>query len=299
MYLPISILAYFLAGVSLIIDKSLIGGAVKNPFVLTFYLGLINLVVLAFIPFGFYFPDREISVLAASSGFIFGIGVLTYFFSLKYFDLLVAIPVIGMVNPVTSLFVGYFLLGHSLGWQHVEGVLLLLLGGGILTANLWFGHHLFNRRLLLLLVSGAFFGLSYSVLNQSFEMTSFVNTLVISRLSLVALGASFLFFPSARREIFASKVAKNHFENRTSLLLVFGQVFGAISGFLLIVGVSLASPALVNSMFSVQFVLLFVLAMALAKKYPKLLHEDLSRKVILLKVTGLLVIALGLLRLFS
>lgn len=296
-YLPIGLIAYVLSGFSLAIDKGLVRNSIRDPLVMTFYIGIFNLLLLMAIPFGFYLPSLDHATIAILSGFLFGMGVLAFLTSLKYFDLLVAAPLVGMINPLTSTLVDQYLLGNRVSSGQLLDIGLLLVGGGILTLNMWFGRHALSKKLYWILLSGVLFGLSYSLIGEAFSTTSFLNVLVLSRMAFVVLVLSFLFSKTFRRHLWESKISKHHFENRTSLMLILGQSLSAISGLLIFIAVFLSSPAVVNSLFSTQYVVLLVITMILARKNPKYLHENLSRKVFAQKILGLVLISLGLIRL--
>lgn len=297
MYLPIGILAYVLSGFSLAIDKGLVRNSIRNPLVMTFYIGVFNLVLLLAIPIGFRVPPVEFGLVAALAGIMFGLAVLAYLTSLKFFDLLVAAPLVGMINPLVSSGVDKYILRHQLGGGEILDILLLVVGGGILTSNLWFGRHALSKKLLWVGLAGILFGLSYSLLGEAFSLVGFLDTLVISRLAFAVMVLGFLLSGRFRRSLWESKVSKNHFENRTSLMLVIGQLMSAGSGLLIFIGVYLATPALINSLFSTQYVVLLMITLILSRHNPKYLHENLSRGVIIQKVTGLIFISAGMVRL--
>jgi drug/metabolite transporter (DMT)-like permease len=296
-YLPIGLLAYVLSGFSLAIDKGLVRNSIRNPLVMAFYIGIFNLFLLLAIPFGFYIPAFEPTAITILSGLLFGLGVVSFLNALKYFDLLVAAPMIGMINPLVSSLVDKFILGHYISLHQFEAIGLLVVGGGALTINMWFGRHALSKKLYWIFLSGILFGLSYSLIGEAFSVTSFINVLVISRLSFVALVLTFLFSSSFRRNLWASNISKNNFENRTSLMLAVGQSLSAVSGFLIFIAVFLSTPALVNSLFSTQYIVLLIITIVLARRNPKYLHENLSKKVLLQKLIGLILISLGLVRL--
>ena len=68
---------------------------------------------------------------------------------------------------------------------------------------------------------------------------------------------------------------------------------GAAQGFLLALAVSLASPALVNSLFGMQYLVILGVSLALAKKAPQLLDENLSKAVVWQKILGAGILSLG------
>jgi len=69
---------------------------------------------------------------------------------------------------------------------------------------------------------------------------------------------------------------------------------GAVQGFLLTFAVSLANPALVNSLFGIQYLVILTTSLLLSKSHPNLLGERLTKAIILQKVTGSIILSIGL-----
>ncbi len=293
-FLPIALIAYILNGFSLIVDKNLVDHNLKNPIVYTFYIGALSFVALLLIPFGFSIPSTDAIVLAVLSGVIFVLAQLTFFEALQEYNASVVSPVVGTLNPVFSLIVGALFLGSVLTGSQFLAFSLLIIGGIILTFNLWWGKHNLDYHFLMMVFSGFLFGMSYVLLAEAFYLSSFINGLVISRLAVGVIVLSFLFFPKTRSAIFAGSLTKNHFFNRTGMLVLSSQAAGAASGLMVSYAITLANPALVNSLFGVQYIMLLVVAIILAKSHPHILDENLTKKVLFQKVLGSIVIALGL-----
>lgn len=293
-FLPIALSAYILNGFSLLIDKSLVDTSIKSPFVYTFYIGILSLAVLILLPFGFYIPSTVALVFSVLSGIFFVLALLFFFDSLKTFEVTVASPIIGTLNPVFSLIVGALIFSEKLSAGQYIAFGLLLLSGAILTHSLWWGKRLATKKFIKMVTSGAFFGLGYIFLREAFISGSFVDGLVLSRLAMAVSVLSFLFIPDIRRQIFASKLTRHHFSNPTFTWVLVSQSAGAVSGLMLSYSVYLASAAIVNSLHGIQYVVLSIGAIILAKKHPELLKETISLNSLFYKAIGLIIMALGL-----
>ncbi len=293
-FLPIALAAYILNGFSLIIDKSLVDNNIKNPLVYAFYIGILSFAVLLLIPFGFYLPSNEAIILAILSGVIFILAQVTFFEALQEYNASIVSPIVGTLNPVFSLILGAIFLSHFLVGTQYLAFSLLILGGVILTFNLWWGKHRIDYNFLMMIISGFLFGLSYVLLGASFELSSFVDGLVISRIAMGLLVISFLFFPKTRQAILSGSLTKNHFANKIGFLVLTSQAAGAVSGLLVSFAITKANPALVNSLFGVQYILILGAAILLAKSHPHILDENLSKKVLIQKILGVIIISLGL-----
>jgi hypothetical protein len=77
-------------------------------------------------------------------------------------------------------------------------------------------------------------------------------------------------------------------------LFIFGSVAGASSELLITFSVSLATPALVNSLQGSQYLFLFIASLFLGKKFPEIFKEKHTHLKTTFKILGILCIALGL-----
>ncbi|MCL5409419.1 MAG: DMT family transporter [Patescibacteria group bacterium] len=293
-YLPISIISYALNGFSLIVDKTLLNESLPSPYVYTFYIGLLSALVVFLIPLGATMPNLQGAIFAILSGIFFALSLVTFFTSMRHTVVTVVGPIVGTVNPVFALIVGSLILNQELVAHQWVSFLLLITGGIILTFNLWWGKHSLDKNFLIMILSGCFFGLSYVMLRQAFLYDSFLNVLIVSRLALTAIVLIFLFFPQTRHDIFGSQITHNHFANKTSALVLSSQLAGGVSGLMLAWAVSMASPAIVNSIYGVQYIVLLGGAIILAKSHPHFLEERFTPLVLVQKILAVIIISLGL-----
>lgn len=294
-FLPVAILAYAFNGGAILIDKILLKTSVPNPLTYAFYINLLQLLVLVLIPFGFTLHFGQATYLAIISGIINVFALYAFFASLKANEASIVGPVVGTLNPFFALLLGGLFLNQLLTPTQYLSFFILVFGAIILTFNIWLGKMRFNKNLFWIAAAGLLFALSYILLRQSFLSLSFLDGLIISRASAGFFVLFFLLLPSLRKQIFSSKSASNSFNSKSTLiLLAVGQTLGALSGLLITYGTSLTSPAIVNSLFGVQYLVILIAALFLAKKNPKLLDEKLTKGVIIQKISGALVISVGL-----
>lgn len=113
---------------------------------------------------------------------------------------------------------------------------------------------------------------------------------------MIPLLLAVVFVPFFRKKIFSSDSprAKINLWSKTGLLLFIGQACGGTSGLLLTFSISLANPAIINSIQGIQYIFLFILGLALAKKFPVAFSDKLTKSHILAKVIGIVFIFFGL-----
>ena len=75
---------------------------------------------------------------------------------------------------------------------------------------------------------------------------------------------------------------------------MFGQAVGGASELLITFSVSLATPALVNSLQGSQYLFLFIASLFLGKKFPEIFKEQHTYLKTAFKILGIICIAVGL-----
>lgn len=292
-FLPFAILGYILVGGSLLINKIQIQTREINPVAYTFYTSALQGLVIFFIPFGFSL-NFSLEALSSStiSGVVFVLALLTLFQSLKLRELSVVGPLVGALNPLFSFLIGVFFLNQLLTKYELSAFFVLIVGAAVLTANLWAKKLAFNQPLMLMVSAGILFGLSYVFLRQAFLQTNFINALIISRLAAAVFALSFLLLPKLKHQIMRIN-PQGTVTVGQKLLFLLGQAASGGANLMIFFAVSLANPALVNSLFGVQYLVILIAALILGKNHPQLLDENLSKGVIIQKTAGAAILSFG------
>lgn len=293
-FLPIAILAYALNAGSIIIDKILLQKSIPNPIVYVFFINTLGLLTVFLIPFGFSLPNLQVILLCTFSGIAFAVALFAMFTSLKTQAASVVGPIIGALNPLFTIVIGWLFFAQLLSPIHIFAILILVFGALVIGINFNKSKVILNKNLLWMVASGAFFALSYVLLREAFLHTNFISGLILSRLGGVLFVLPLLLFPNLRQEIFTRNNQSSSQTKITTVLLFTGQIMGAAQGLLLTYAVSLASPALVNSLFGVQYVVILIFALLTFKEHPRWLGENLGRAAIFQKIMGVVILSIGL-----
>lgn len=293
-FLPISILAYAFNAGSIIIDKILLQKSLPHPIAYAFYISILGLLAVILIPVGFSLEPFNGVFYSAASGIVFVGALYTLFAALKKAEASIVGPVVGALNPFFTIIIGTIFFDQILDLNQITAILVLIFGAFVLTINPFAQKIEFNKSFWLMVISGFLFGLSYIFLREAFLVTTFINGLIISRISAGFFVLSFLIFPGLRKKIFERPAENNHNTKTIIILLLVGQLLGAAQGLLITYAVSLANPALVNSLFGVQYVVILAAALFLYKKHPDLLSETITKGVIIQKIIGVIILSGGL-----
>lgn len=294
LWLVVVLLGHLANAGAFIIDKILLSKKLPHPAVYAFYIGLLNVVAIAFLPFAdFSVPPLYTTVQAAIAGVSFVVALLCFFTALKHGETSRVVPTIGALIPVATIPLAGIFLGEFLhGWQWV-GVFFLVFGAVLISYEsearkypvapneLWFS-----------LAAALLFATSFTFTKAVFRDTEFFNGLIWSRLFSFLAIVPLLSLPSVRAAVFG----RTRTSERPTKLFVLGQTLGGIGFFLVAVAIKLAPQVtIVNALQGVQYAFLFLFILWLSHAAPHLLKEHLTRVQIVRKSIALAVLAVGLL----
>ncbi len=290
-YLPFTLAAYFLNGVSVLVDKFLLSHKITHPLVYIFYISLISLVILIFIPF-VHRPTLTVFLLASGSTILWTVGLYMLYKALCVGLVTRVVPVIGALIPILLLI--YAASTGAISSREMIAVSVLIFGILFLTLFEIRGK-MHPKEFQYELLSAVLFAMSYTLLRSAYLQEQFFTVFVWSRVVLVPLGFLIILLPKSRRIVFGSK-DKPSFSlfSKTGLLFFVGQTTGGISELLLTFSVSLANPALVNSLQGSQYIFLFIASFFLAQKFPYVFAEQHARGALISKLFGIVLVAFGL-----
>ncbi len=303
-YIYVAVTAYVLNAVSVLISKVLLTKTIKHPLSYVFYISATSLVVFLALPYLWIkhtpSPDLWTVTLASLSTLAWTIGIYFMFTALRQGLADRVAPVIGTLTPI-FLLLYYGLFDRSLTLNEVWAAIFMTVGLLILILpyleqkGTVLAKKARNKELLLEILAGFFFAVSYVLLKMVYERTDFLSGLVYSRVILVPLVIIILVIPGLKRIVFASgKEDEINLFSKAGVLFIAGQISGGASQFLISLGIFLANPALVNSLQGVQYAFLFLASLVLAKKLPKVFPEDFGYRRILQNILGIAFIAFGL-----
>lgn len=295
-WLTITILAYLILAVVALVDKYLLVSAIPNPKVYAFLIGFAGILVLLLAPFiGFYIPDKNQIIISLLSGASFVYGLYLFFKGLQFSDVSQIVPAIGAMTPLFTFgLVFIFSSGQEkLSSFQAISFILLILGTALITLEK--GKSITLKSISLSLTAAFLFSLSLVLSKYVYLEQPFLNGLIWTRLGGVLMALLFLILcPEVKKEIFHQK---NNLQKKTGVILLAGQGAAAFAGLLQNWAVALAPLALIafiNALQGIQYVFLLLLSVFLSSKFPGLLKEYVSGKVIIQRVIAILFIGAGL-----
>lgn len=301
MWFIISLIGYLLNAIATLISKWLLLKDLPHPVVFTFYIGVLNLLAVVLIPFGFYYPGFSEVVLALLSGASFGLGLYLMNRALHEDQVSQVAPMIGGLQPIFVILFAWWFLPENLSLQQYIGIGILIIGSILIALE--FKHRrifgfflskregLFTKSWPLIILSSLFFGLSFATLKLVYIQQNFVSGFVWTRIG------TFLFVlflvVLTRKWPLVVKDLKGSGQPVKGLFLV-GQAAGALSFVLVAYAISIGPVTLINALQGVQYAFLFILILLLMNKNPRILDEPLKKPIIIQKVSAIFLIILGL-----
>lgn len=286
----IVIFAYFLNAGATLIQKWLLIKDIPNPMVFTFYIGVLNMIALVLIPFGFFVPSFSHIVTALVSGAAFALGMYYLAEALHNDEASQVAPIVGGLQPIFVLLFALWFLPERLVAIQYFGIVLLVIGSLFMAFEIG-ARRLFAKSLRYILLSSVFFGLSYATLKLVYLQQGFVSGFVWTRFGTFFLVAALALLPGNWRKI------KENFQKsgeKIKGLFVFSQVAGAVSFLLVAYAISLGPVMTINALQGIQYVFLFLFVVVLARRHPRLLDEPLTRSIVAQKTIAILLIMAGL-----
>lgn len=310
LWLILTTISYFFSAVASVVDKILLSGPIPKPKVYAFYIGILGIVVLFLIPFGFQVPPLHIILTAFFSGGMWVIGAIGLFAGLRKFEASRIVPAIGGFLPLFTL--GFT---HFFSWQtnltidrfdfYKTFSFVLLIFGSILI-NFQKNKKITLESLILSLWVAFLFALSFITAKIVFLNQPFISGLIWMRMGGFFVALSLIFSKEVQEEIFFKK-KKDHNDQplfkkpKLALIFVTNQIIGATAGILqglAIYFVPLGMLAFINAMEGIKYVFLLMLTTIISLRLPKILSESLSKNIIIQKVVATCLIVGGLIILY-
>lgn len=290
-HLPFTLTAYLFNALAVLTNKFLLNKTIPDPLIYVFYISLVSFLAVLAIPFT-SIPTLQVFSLASLSTVLWTTGAYFMFKALKLGNVSRTIPVIGTLIPLILL--GFAAGTNSISITQGWAVLALIAGMILLTLDDLLQKTFQKREIVFEILSALLFALSYIVLRQAYLSSNFFSVLIWSRLVLIPFALTVLVIPVLRNKIITSRGLTMNFLSWEGLVFLGGQISGAISEFLLLFSISLASPALVNSLQGTQYVFLFIFALILSRKYPAVFEEKYTLSNLFWKLLGITLIGAGL-----
>ena len=284
----IAIIAQGLIGISLVWDKVLLKRPqTKNLKSYVFWLGVISVFGLVLIPFGFKIPKVSIALIGFAAGLLDLVASYFYYAALKAGEASEELAAMGGFSPVATALLSIPLLKAPIGGL-LLGFTVMTIGGFVM---FFAEKRPLSKMLPKVIIASACFGMTNVLQKIVFNETNFVTGYVFFTFGTFIGAMALLIPPSWRRQIF------EHSEEATpksKFWYMVNRFLAGVGSFLVVYAVSRATPALVEAISGVRYVIIFIGAYGITKLKPSWFREDFSKRALVFKAaaTGLVVAGL-------
>lgn len=284
----IAVIAHGLIGISLIWDKVLLQRReTKNLVSYVFWLGAISIFGLVLIPFGFEWPGFRIAALGFAAGVLDLIAAYFYYAALKAGEASDELAAMGGFAPVATALLSIPFLKTPTG-GHFVGFTAMTIGGFIM----FFAEKKPLKVMLpRIILASAAFGMTDVLQKIVFNSTNFVSGYVFFTLGTFLGSIALLLPPAWRRQIFQQSEEATP---RSKFWYLVNRFLAGVGSFLVVFAVSRASPAMVEAISGVRYVIIFIGAYGITRLKPSWFCEDFRSWVLVAKVTATCLVVVGL-----
>ncbi len=287
-----AVAAYFLGALTAVLDKFLLGSKrISAPIVYAFYMAVFGLFVVFFMPFRFaWISPHEIGVNFLG-GAIYIYSLLAIYLAISRSRASQVLPLIGAVTPVAAYFISLFLAREHLGLNELGGVAILIIGGLLISFDLPLkkGQRKLFDGFYFSVLAGILTAAAFSVLQIGYQGgEGFLNGFIWSRFGAMLGAVTFFLHPVWRRQIWASLGNLRHTRKdnlQTGYLFVLNKSLGGAASLLLNLAIVTGSVTLIESLVSLQYVFVMLLAFVFQRFFPAIFQErflfwDWAQKVV-------------------
>jgi drug/metabolite transporter (DMT)-like permease len=280
--------------VTIILDKIILSKWIKKPAVYVMLIGIIELVVLLGIPFfGFKVPELTQLVIALVVGALAFYGYVFYVRALSMEEASRVSPLF-QIEPIFVFLLAFFLVGERLTYNELIAFFLLLAGGAIVSLKPVAGTKRFRVTIALLpmLAATLIFAASVALTKYVFLHQAFWDGFVQMRVGFFLGVISLLAFKSFRQDFKREALGLS---SKAKLVLI-GTVFlGLIALVFWNLAVAVGGPvSIISALEGLEPLLVFAYALALSFWVPRVLREEVTLSVVLLKLVAMLLMAGGI-----
>lgn len=275
-------------------DKFLIEKRVRDPMILAILGGfltcLVGLVVLIFRAFPPITSEQLIYVLVA--GALFELALVPWYRAISLDDVSRVAPIFQSI-PVLVLIMSYLFLGERLLEKQLFGFIFILIGGYLLAAEeLSLKTFKIRKAFWWALLSSLLFAVPLILFKRVSLDQGFWDSLAYEFLGAGIGGVIlFLFVIFSRRDDFKKEVFEKGFKSWT--IIGVNELIYIGARMLNFYAIALAPVSLVTVLGGFQPFFLLLFGFVLSNWFPNIVKEDISRSIVVLKFTAIVLIFTG------
>ena len=272
-----------------VIDKFLLDKHIKNPIYYQIIISLFDIISLIIILIVFQISINMYGfILGIASGIISVIAIIFYNKSMIEEEASRVIPLI-YVDSIFVAILAYIFLGEIFNFQKYLGVILIVVGGVLISLKKIKKWH-FSSAIKFILVSAIILGVNGVLTKYALGFIDYHSLLVGQLLGYIIFGFCLL-LPNRVRKNFMNGMKR--FDKKVFLLMLINTIIALMASLSFLLATSISSVSLVYAVISTQPFFIFVYMLIITKLAPNIIKEKIDKSTILLKIIAICVIFLG------
>lgn len=269
-----------------------------SPVVMTIINGIsgfvVGLIILLFT--GFYITNLQSILVIVVSGFITILCVLAYYKALFSDETSRVVPLF-QFSPIFALIMSFFLLGEQLLLKQYLGSFIIVVGSFVLSLE-GFDLKIFKLRpaFWYMLISSFLYAASVVFYKFAVNEIPFWHTLPYEGLGMI-IGALAVYIYDNNRKTFVKETS--HLKGKVYVLISFNESIYIAGRYSSYFALSLIPASIANILFGLHPFFVLLCGIVLSLWFPKILHEVISKKILLQKIISIFLIFVGIYLIFS
>ncbi len=289
-YIIIAIIAYSLLAINGVIDKFLLTKAVRHPIAYAFFIGITGPLTWVLAPFGLKFLSGGDLFIAIVAGASFVLALYYLYVAIQLTSVSRILPIQGGLVPTFTLLFAYLILGERLSSYQMLAFIFLVAGAVLISLKRdRTGWH--PRALGHALLAAVLFAWSLTLTKYTFDHSNFVSGLIWTRLGFLLTSLAFLIPAKSRHYIFNTPKQTS---SDNKFLYYGARLTGGAAGLMQNYAIAIGSVTIVNAMQGTQYALLLIVTAFLSRYFPKILKEEVNKKILAQKILAVACISAGL-----
>lgn len=292
--------SYFFSATSLLFDRFLLVGPMKNPALYAFYAGIAGIGMVLILPFvDLARLTPEILLIALIAGILNTYALIVFFTLVSRAEVTRAAPVVGSIQILFVPLLSFMFLGEAMKifWQDVMAFSFLFVGSFFMMQKKM--SFTFPRTKLTLIFISSFLNALTIVLTK----IVFLSLPFILAIAIMSIGGgigalTLLTFPQVRNELFerpkilGQKLIIPFLTGRSASLI------GSILYMLAVYVATVPRVSIIGAMVGLQYVFLYTMAYLVGLRRPELLKEDITGPAMLQKIFAGTLVLIGTVMIF-
>ncbi len=234
----------------------------------------------------------EALVLIINGAFV-SIAVALYLYALNIDEASYVAPFF-QFYPIFGFFLSFILLGEILTSSQIFGAIFIILGSIVLSLEFNKVKKKFKKRLIALMLGSSFFYALNAVVFKLIAIDQgFLDSLFWDMLGKFLFGIFILLSLAKYRDQFINLIKSSGV--KITILNLLNEVIGLAGELAVVLAVLYAPVVLVQSVTGVQPIFVLLLGILITLHFPKFGKEEMSKRHLAQKITGILIVTTGVL----